>query len=78
MEARCFSCFEDGSLNLHRSWTGAHIFGLRLEEAAGRVKVVESWVRRDKSQYTNDDLEVDRELVRAVLEYAIECSKEHP
>ncbi len=78
MEDRWFSYFEDGWLNLHGSWTGAHIFGLRLEESAGRVKVVESWVSRHKSHYTNDDPEVDRELVRAVLEYAVECSSDHP
>jgi len=78
MEDRWFSYVENGWLNLHRSWTGAHIFALRLEESAGRVKVVESWVNRDKSQYSNEDLEVDRNMVRSILEYAIQGARENP
>lgn len=68
MEDKWLICFEDGWLCFHRSWTGAFIYGLRLEPAADGVRVTESWVNRDPEQYNARNTEYDRSLVRYLIE----------
>jgi hypothetical protein len=63
MEDKWFICFHQGWLLFHRSWTGACIYGLRLEAMRGGSRVADSWVNRDPAQYTATDVEYDRKLV---------------
>jgi hypothetical protein len=68
MEDKWFIYYSDGWLRFHRSWTGAFIYALRLEPASGGVRVVESWVSRDPSQYQGVDTDYDRLLVRCLID----------
>jgi hypothetical protein len=68
MEDKWFIYFEDGWLRFHRSWTGAFIYALRLEESSAGARVAESWVNRDPDQYRGSDTEYDRRLVRFLID----------
>lgn len=62
MDDRWFVYFEDGWLNFHRSWTGAHIYALKLDGCPVGVRVVDGWVSRD-ADYRSPGIEHDREFV---------------
>ena len=68
MEDKWFICVHQGWVLFHRSWTGACIYGLRLEAVRGGARVVDSWVSRDPAQYKGTDVEYDRKLVRFLIE----------
>ena len=68
LEDKWFICFHQGWLLFHRSWTGACIYGLRLEPMGGGARVAESWVSRDPSQYKGADDDYDRKLVRFLID----------
>lgn len=63
MGDRWFAYFQDGWLYFHRSWTGALIYWLKLEQGISGTQVAESWVNRDTSQYNESDLAFDRKLL---------------
>jgi len=63
MDDRWFIFFEDGWLYFHRSWTGACIFGLRLDGAG----IVEGWVSRDEAWYTSSGLAQDLAMVERLI-----------
>lgn len=63
MDDRWFIYFEDGWLNFHRSWTGAHIYALRLDGSPFGVRVVDGWVSRNEDEYRSPGVEHDREFV---------------
>jgi hypothetical protein len=71
MEDKWAITFEDSWLYFHRSWTGACIYGLRFERSADGVSVVESWVNRDKAQYSVTAIEYDRAMVRFLIDALI-------
>lgn len=68
MEDKWFVYFDDGWLHFHRSWTGFHIFALRLDGSPAGVRVTESWVNRDPNQYSSTDTVYDRLLVGFVID----------
>jgi hypothetical protein len=73
MEDKWFIYFEgpayrQGWLFLHRSWTGACIYGVQLERSPGGARVVDSWVSRDPTQYKGTDLDYDRKLLRFLID----------
>lgn len=63
MDDRWLICFEDGWLHFRRSWTGHHIFAVRLDGSPAGVHIVDSWVSRNREQYQWQDIEQDRRLV---------------
>lgn len=63
MEDKWFVYFEDGWLYLHRSWTGALIYWLKLEGSPAGSRVTESWVNRDPGQYAETDIAYDRSML---------------
>jgi hypothetical protein len=65
MEDKWFVYCQAGWLYLHRSWTGALIYWLRLDESAAVARVVESFVSRDPAQYKETDIAYDRMLLYA-------------
>ncbi|QDX97352.1 hypothetical protein EGD00_10085 [Pectobacterium carotovorum subsp. carotovorum] len=71
MEDKWFIYFEDGWLRFHRSWTGFFIYALKLEGSPAGVRVTDSWVNRDPTQYTNTDLEHDRNMLRYLIDVAL-------
>lgn len=81
MDERWFVVLDDGWLNLYRSWTGIHIYGLHLaHNPDGGWTVDESWVSRKPEEYNppfreGDGLEHDRETVTSILKNY--CFKQH-
>ena len=63
MEDKWFIYRDDDWLYFHRSWTGALIYWLRLDTDTDTIRVAESWVNRDTSQYSSTDTPYDRALV---------------
>ena len=67
MEDKWFVYSQDGWLYLHRSWTGALIYWLKLDGSPAGVRVVESWVNRDEEEYTEKDLDYDQQMIEFLL-----------
>ena len=62
MDDRWFVYFEGGWLNFHRSWTGAHIYALKLDGSPSGVRVTDGWVSREED-YRSPGIEHDRDFV---------------
>jgi hypothetical protein len=67
MDDRWFIYFQDGWLHFHRSWTGAHIFALRLDGCSAGVCVIDGWVNREPDQYRSPGVEQDRATVVGLI-----------
>lgn len=67
MKDKWFAYYESGWLYLHRSWTGAMIYWLRLDGSPAGVRVVESWVSRDAEDYKQKDIDYDRQMIDFLL-----------
>jgi hypothetical protein len=68
MEDKWFIFLEIDSLHFHRSWTGAEIYCIRLQQAGDVWRVSDSWVNRDPEQYRGSDLAYERELLRFIID----------
>jgi hypothetical protein len=68
MEDKWFIYFEDGWLLFHRNWTGALIYAIRLGGSPAGVRVVDSWVSRNREQYRLKDTAYDRKLARFLID----------
>ena len=68
MEDKWFIYFENGWLRFHRSWTGACIYGLKVQTTSQGGQVAESWVNRDAEQYRSTDTGYDRRLVDFLID----------
>lgn len=67
MDDKWFIFFENGWLNIHRSWTGYCIYRLRLEPDGECYRVAEAWVNCDAEQHTNESLAIDEKPLLALL-----------
>lgn len=67
MEDRWFIFFEEGWLNLHRSWTGHCIFRIKIEKVNNRFVATESWVNRNKKQFECEPSE-EAGLVKRIMQ----------
>ena len=68
MGDRWFLFVEGDWLYVHRSWTGAAIYGVRfVRDADGTSLVAESWVSRDRALYTGDDPAEERETLAFII-----------
>ena len=84
-EQKWFACFEDGTLDLYRSWTGYAIFRLHLEPvpkkagaAAGSWTVVRAEVNRHAGQYHPSRDEEDVRLLGDLVEQMLIGYGEEP
>ena len=69
MDDRWFIYFHEGWLRFHRSWTGAWIFALRLEDTPhGGARVADSWVSRDPEHYLGTNTEQERRDVKFMID----------
>jgi len=68
MEDKWFAFYEDPWLYLHRSWTGACIYGLRFQPSDTGAAVVESWVSRDSDQYKSTQVDYDRAMCKFLID----------
>jgi hypothetical protein len=68
MDDKWFICLHQSWLLFHRSWTGVCIYGLHLERVAAGVRVRDSWVNRDPTQYKGADIDYDRKLTRFLID----------
>ena len=61
--------FEDGWLRLHRSFTGACIYGARVAAGEGEASAVaEAWVSRATEEYTRTDDAYDARLLAYLVD----------
>ena len=63
MEGKWFIYYEDGWLYLHRSWTVALIYWIKLDGRPAGVCVVDSWVNRNPEEYKETDIDYDRQML---------------
>ena len=68
MEDKWFIYFEEGWLRFHRSWTGAFIYALRLDDSPGGVRVVEAWANRNPEEYKGTDAAYDQRLLHFLID----------
>ena len=68
MEDKWFIYFEDGWLNLCRSWTGNCIYRLQFEPSGDMYRVAKAWVNRSPAEYAATDDEYDRQAVRFLID----------
>ena len=68
MEDKWFVFYEGAWLYLHRSWTGACIYGLRFEPADEGASTVESWVSRDTNHYRETRIDYDRAMLKFLID----------
>ena len=68
MEDKWFIFFEDGWLYLHRSWTGACIYVVRLAEDDDGSVVKEAWVSRAPEEYRRTDDGYDERLLSFLVD----------
>jgi len=65
---RWFLYCADDWMHVHRSWTGAQVFAVRLAPLPGGGTVlIGGWVSRDRTQYQGDDLLEEAQLVRDLI-----------
>ena len=67
MDDKWFIFFEKGWLYFHRSWTGACIYGVRLDGSPNGVRVIDCWASRDRAHYNSPGLEHDKEMVQSLI-----------
>ena len=67
MDDKWFIFFEDGWLYFHRSWTGACIYGVRLDGSPNGVRVSDAWVSGEKEQYRSPGPEHDAGLIQQLI-----------
>lgn len=68
MEDKWFIYEEGGWLNFHRSWTGFCVYSVRLQPTPAGMEVAETWVNRDKEQYTCVDDAYDARLLSWLID----------
>ena len=68
MEDKWFVFYEDAWLYLHRSWTGACIYGVRFQPAGAGASAVESWVSRDTKHYKETRIDYDRAMLKFLID----------
>jgi hypothetical protein len=68
MEDKWFILYEEPWLYLHRSWTGACIYGVRFERQSGVATAVEAWASRDAQHYTETRVRYDRALLAYLID----------
>ncbi len=78
MDDKWFIYFEDGWLNLHRSWTGSCIYRLRFELSGKEYRVVEAWVNRSLAEYKFKDEDEDRRIVKLMIDLILLGSNRFP
>ncbi len=67
MDDKWFIFFSNGWLYFHRSWTGACIYGVRLDGSPTGVRVADAWASRDTDQYRSPGLDADVTLVQQLI-----------
>ena len=70
MDDKWFVYSENEWVYFVRSWTGKHIFAIRLYGTpAGGYKVIESWVNGDTEEYNSSGRESDIEMVTNIIKW---------
>jgi ADP-ribosyl-[dinitrogen reductase] hydrolase len=71
MDDRWFAFFADGSLQLHRSWTGNWIASVEFRPIERGSRAIKAEVSRETSQYNSAGIEEDARLLRDVIRMII-------
>ena len=70
MEDKWLVVWNDGGLDVHRSWTGHHLFRATFEPAPFGERVARLTVNRDPAQFKTDDTDDDDRLIAAQFAWA--------
>ena len=76
MDDKWFIYSNDGWIYFLRSWTGACIYALKLDGSPAGVRVLDSWVSREPSQYALTDLEQDKRILSQLIDCYFPETKE--
>ena len=69
MEDKWFIYFENQSLNIHRSWTGYHIYQITIQSQEDNTyKIIQTLVNRNKDQYNQQNYEYDVLLIDYLID----------
>jgi ADP-ribosyl-[dinitrogen reductase] hydrolase len=69
MEDKWFIYYENHSLNIHRSWTGYHIYQITIQSQEDNTyKVIQTLVNRNKDQYSQQNDEYDVLLIDYLID----------
>lgn len=69
MDDKWFVYSDAGWVYFVRSWTGHHIFGLKLwSTTAGGSRVIESWVNANTDEYNSPGKEASIQLIKRLLQ----------
>jgi ADP-ribosyl-[dinitrogen reductase] hydrolase len=69
MEDKWFIYYENDTLNIHRSWTGFHMYKITLQPLADNTyAVTETIVNRNKEQYNQQDNAYDVSLLNFLID----------
>ena len=69
MEDKWFIYYENHSLNIHRSWTGYHIYQITIQSQEDNTyKVIQTLVNRNKDQYNQQNDEYDVLLIDYLID----------
>lgn len=68
MEDKWFVYSQEGWVYFVRSWTGHHIFAIKLAgSSAGGANVIASWVNTNQKQYRSQGREQDIKLLNGII-----------
>lgn len=67
MDDKWFIFFENSWLYFHRSWTGACIYGVRLDESPDGVRATDAWVSGDTDEYQSLGPEHGARLIQQLI-----------
>ena len=68
MDDKWFIYSEDDWVYFVRSWTGHHIYGIRLHPtAAGGCNVTDSWVNKNIDEYHSPGREMDIQIINGLF-----------
>ena len=68
MEDKWFVYWKDGTLFLHRSWTGFCIYVVRFVAEGGSCRMIEAYANREPEQYGETSNERDAEMISFLID----------
>jgi hypothetical protein len=77
MEDKWFMFVEEGTLYVHRSWTGHCIYQAKLSKQGSGYVVTEAFANRDESQYSGSNDSYDEKMLVFLIDHLL-LNKKYP
>ena len=68
MDDKWFIYSEANGIYFHRSWSGSCIYFIKIEKSMSEFEIVESWVNREPTQYSQSDIDYDLKLLSFLID----------